>query len=369
MLKRRLFLQLTASLPALLLSAGSRAETEFERYQREQRAGVQNIKNAWQDYRSNYLAAYRDYRQQLEKVWSKPELSDKKVWVEYSDNLRTRRTVDFERNEVRLSFTGEEAARLSDARIRAEFEKVINASLEQAYKADPVLARTGGAQPPASRQPVAGIKPEQITELLQQARQQQQRTGKGEVVTITIPLNRNAVPQRAQNFLPIVKQQAQKWRVDPALVMAIIQNESSFNPMARSHIPAFGLMQIVPASAGRDATRKAWGKEKLLTGAELFRPETNIELGCAYLNILDTQYLAAVKDPQSRLYCVIAAYNTGAGNVARSFTGNTSVRDAAPRINALSPTQVYAHLRRRLPYEETRNYLEKVNKSLTTYKA
>ena len=46
-----------------------------------------------------------------------------KVWVEYSDNLRTRRTVDFERNEVRLSFTGEEAARLSDARIRAEFEK------------------------------------------------------------------------------------------------------------------------------------------------------------------------------------------------------------------------------------------------------
>lgn len=44
MLKRRLFLQLTASLPALLLSAGSRAETEFERYQREQRAGVQNIK-------------------------------------------------------------------------------------------------------------------------------------------------------------------------------------------------------------------------------------------------------------------------------------------------------------------------------------
>src|SRR5690606_4143024 len=55
-----------------------------------QRAGVQNIKDAWQDYRANYLAAYRDYRQQLEKVWSKPELSDKKVWVEYSDNLRTR---------------------------------------------------------------------------------------------------------------------------------------------------------------------------------------------------------------------------------------------------------------------------------------
>lgn len=369
MLTRRFFVQLTAAAPVLLTSWTARAETEFERFQREQRAGVQGIQNDWESYRSDYLAAYRDYRQQLERVWSQPELSDKKVWVEYDNNLRTRRTVDFARNEVRLSFTGEEAARLSDARIRAEFEKVVRASLEQAYKADPVLARTGGAQPPVSRQPVAGIRPEQMTELLNQARRQQQQTGKGQVVTITIPLNRDAVPQRAQNFLPIVKQQAQKWRIDPALVMAIIENESSFNPMARSHIPAFGLMQIVPSSAGRDATRKAWGKEKLLTGAELFRPETNIELGCAYLNILDTQYLADVKDPQSRLYCVIAAYNTGAGNVARSFTGNNSVRDAAPRINALSPSRVYAHLRRNLPYAETRNYLEKVNTSLASYRA
>ena len=56
MLKRRLFLQLTASLPALLLSAGSRAETEFERYQREQRAGVQNIKTPGRITCSNYLA-------------------------------------------------------------------------------------------------------------------------------------------------------------------------------------------------------------------------------------------------------------------------------------------------------------------------
>ena len=366
---RRRFLQLTAGLPALLLSWPGQAETEFERYLREQQAGVQGIQNDWDSYRSRYLAAYRTYQQQVSQFWSQPELSGQKVWVEYDAGLQTRRTVDFDRNEIRLSFTGPEAARLTDARIRAEFEKVIQASLDQAYRADPVLASSGGAQAPASRQPVAGIARDQMAALLSQARQEQQQTSKGTVVTVTIPLNKDAVPQRAQNYLPMVKQQAARWRVEPALVMAIIQTESSFNPMARSHVPAFGLMQIVPASAGRDATRKAWGKEKLLTGAELFQPQTNIELGCAYLNLLDTQYLAAVQHPQSRLYCVIAAYNTGAGNVARSFIGNNSVRDAAPRINAMTPAQVYAHLRRHLPFVETRNYLDKVNSALTTYRA
>src|SRR5690554_8136195 len=91
---------------------------------------------------------------------------------------------------------------------------------------------------------------------------------------------------------------AKKWDVEPALVMAIMQTESAFNPMARSHIPAFGLMQIVPASAGRDASKAVWGKDQLLTGQQLFNPQTNIELGCAYLNILDKRYLKSITHPE-----------------------------------------------------------------------
>src|SRR5690554_6218531 len=126
---------------------------------------------------------------------------------------------------------------------------------------------------------------------------------------------------------------ATKWQVEPALVMAIMQTESAFNPMARSHIPAFGLMQIVPSSAGRDASKAVWGKDQLLSGQQLFNPHTNIELGCAYLNILDTRYLAAIKHPQSRLYCTICAYNTGAGNVARADRKSTRLNSSHVRIS------------------------------------
>jgi membrane-bound lytic murein transglycosylase C len=55
---------------------------------------------------------------------------------------------------------------------------------------------------------------------------------------------------------------------------------------------------------------------------------------------------------------VIAAYNTGAGNVFRTFSRDRTT--AINQINSLQPAGVYDQLRKKLPYEETRNYLEKV---------
>ena len=73
---------------------------------------------------------------------------------------------------------------------------------------------------------------------------------------------------------------------------------------------------------------------------------------------MENKYLNDIKNPVSREYCVIAAYNTGAGNVLRTFDPD---RDRAPhRINSLGPLQVYNTLRRKLPYDETRRYLTKV---------
>ena len=148
-----------------------------------------------------------------------------------------------------------------------------------------------------------------------------------------------------------------------------METESHFNPRARSHIPAFGLMQLVPSSGGLDAYHYVYG-EKLVLGPEYyFNPDQNVELGTAYLDLLLTRYLRAVDNEESRTLCAIAAYNTGAGNVARSFSGGTSVRGAAPLINALEPKAVYEHLIANLPYEETRNYVKKVTKARERYRA
>lgn len=68
-----------------------------------------------------------------------------------------------------------------------------------------------------------------------------------------------------ENFIPWNQAHAEKHDVDPALIMAIIHTESMFNPRARSHTPAYGLMQVVPHTGGRDAYHMIYGKKRKLT--------------------------------------------------------------------------------------------------------
>lgn len=172
---------------------------------------------------------------------------------------------------------------------------------------------------------------------------------------------------RAERYRPLVEELSSEYGLDASLIFSVIQNESSFNPRARSHVPAFGLMQLVPKSGARDAYRFLYGKDKLLSAGYLYRWDANIRLGAAYLHLLENRYFKEVRDPVSRKWCAIAAYNTGPGNVARTFAGSTSLAQAALRINRMSASQVYYFLLENLTYEETRNYLEKVRSTERRY--
>ena len=187
-------------------------------------------------------------------------------------------------------------------------------------------------------------------------------------VTVTIPLRADYLSERAKRYDQAVLDEADRRGLPASLIYAIMETESHFNPRARSHVPAFGLMQLVPKSGGVDAYNYVYGEKKILAPEYFFQPDQNVELGTAYLDLLFRRYLRSITDEQSRLYCTIAAYNTGAGNVAKAFTGKTSVGAAASLINALSAEEVYEHLIENLPYDETRNYLRKVRAAQAKYK-
>jgi len=164
--------------------------------------------------------------------------------------------------------------------------------------------------------------------------------------------------KQAEKYRAVVGQFAERYQISPSLVFAIIRTESNFNPFAVSSAPAYGLMQLVPTSGGRDAYRKAKGEDKAPTRDYLFDPDNNIELGTAYLNVLTYSQLDDVTDLVSREYCVISAYNTGAGNVFKTFSKDQ--RTALQQINGLQPAALYERLHNGLPYQETRDYLAKV---------
>lgn len=182
---------------------------------------------------------------------------------------------------------------------------------------------------------------------------------------VNIPMVPNHLDKRAHKYLPMIQKSSNEYGIDPALVLAIMQIESSFNPYAVSHADALGLMQVVQGTAGVDVFRmkKKWGKP---SRSYLFDPENNIDTGTAYLSILQNNYLAKISDPMSRRYAVITAYHGGAGSVLRVFSSD---RDKAfERINALSPQQVYKILAGKHPSSASRNYLHKVSKAHRSYR-
>lgn len=139
-----------------------------------------------------------------------------------------------------------------------------------------------------------------------------------------------------------IREEARKRRIAPELVMALILQESYYNPKARSGVGATGLMQIMPAT-GKEIGRKLHG---FFNVTRLEDPETNIELGTYYLGTLIRLF-------NGNVYLAVASYNGGQGNVMKW-------RRAAPS----KPIDEFIES---IPFPETRNYVKRVTMLRSSY--
>ena len=185
---------------------------------------------------------------------------------------------------------------------------------------------------------------------------------------VDIKLSADHKDKRINKYQKEIVKQANRFKIDPSIAMAITETESSFNPKATSHIPAYGLMQLVPKSGARDAYNFVYKKDKYLNKKYLYKPQNNIELGCAYLAKIRYGYFKSIKNSDNAYLCTIAAYNTGAGNVAKALTNTTKLKPTAVAANKLSSKKLYDTLIKDLKYEETQNYLRKVWSRKDKYK-
>ena len=127
--------------------------------------------------------------------------------------------------------------------------------------------------------------------------------------------NRPAMNLDRDGAEKLVREAAERHSVDPALVRAVIETESNWNPSAVSRKGAVGLMQLIPTTAQR------WG------AYDVFDPQQNIDAGVKHLKWLLERY-------NGNLDLALAAYNAGEG--------------AVDRVHGVPA------------YRETRNYVQKV---------
>lgn len=197
-----------------------------------------------------------------------------------------------------------------------------------------------------------------------------QATGKDgkkrKVAQVPMKLATNNISKQAALYKDIIAEFSKKFQIEEPLIYAVIEQESGFRPNAVSPANAYGLMQLVPRSGGTDAYGFVYGVYTAPDIEFLFNPRNNIELGTAYLHLLTYRmHLKRVSDFDCRRLCVIAAYNTGEGNVFRSFTGKIS--PCTNLINNYPYDKLYNHLIKNLPHPETRDYVEKVVKRREKY--
>lgn len=187
------------------------------------------------------------------------------------------------------------------------------------------------------------------------------KLGKRRGLRVVFPLVETHDQIRAYKYADLVRKNSKKYNVTESLIYGIIKTESSFNPFAVSHAPAYGLMQIVPATAGRDVFEKIKNSTGQPSPENLYKPAYNIDIGTAYLKILQEQYLVKIENQNAKRYSVISAYNGGAGNVLKTFSPDRN--QAMVKINQLPPNKVYQQLTKKHPKEESRRYLYKVNEA------
>lgn len=137
---------------------------------------------------------------------------------------------------------------------------------------------------------------------------------------------------------------ARSHNIDPALVAAVIRQESSWNPDAVSRAGARGLMQVMPSVGEAIARSRGY---PMWDPALLFDPDVSLELGTAHLGAALSAY--------SDLPRALAAYNAGASRVKR-WGRRPGTRDPEMFVE-------------RIPFVETRDYVRIVMRNIEMYRA
>jgi len=137
---------------------------------------------------------------------------------------------------------------------------------------------------------------------------------------------------------------ARQSRIDPRLVWAIVRTESHFRPQAISPVGALGLMQITPTTGQWIATQRG---ESSFAAQQLLEPSYNVRTGTWYLGYLIVSF-------QGRIIPAIAAYNAGASPV-RQWLATGAWSGSLTDVD-------------RIPYPETRHFVQRVMRSYRIYR-
>jgi membrane-bound lytic murein transglycosylase C len=361
----------------------------------------------WKRREQEIEARWQQRKREIEQKWDQALRSTPTSWVDYSSDDEARSVVDFENGTVEVTAlvpvgetgswpaTPAAVAALASgpasssralavpvslrpevagvpqplvlaalpaawAKMLHQFEQVFS---QEATSGQPVLANqvVSRAGQPVDKQTVkAYVQNEVLPGSVVGEKPVQSRDGVARIqVTARVKMAPDHVKKRAQQYQDVVPAYAKQHGLDPRLLYAIIHTESFFNPKAQSPLPTYGLMQLVPRGAARDAYNFLYKDDRVLDDEYLLDPAHNVELGAAYLRLLRKQLFATLDDGDKKNYLLVCAFKWGPENTQSKILRQVRVQD-------LTDTQIFSLLTQRTP-EETSAYLKQVRDRMQLY--
>jgi len=265
------------------------AKRRLDQYARDPEAVLRDLREAKRDFDAILTVLGVN----VGKTWGKKEvqLPEPKKYVKYTQNYKSRAIVDFDSGEILVETLDDQDPQRSlknavvttlltpqDPRSVDLFsdKEIVLTNDKEPYLLGLVLDQQNKPiRTPAEAEPFAAY----LMEKKSGTRTVDQDGTKKTVQYVTMGMVSNLPMKQAEKYRTLVHQFAQQYNISPSLVFAVIRTESNFNPYAVSSAPAYGLMQLVPTSGGREAYRKAKGQDVAPSRDYLFDPANNVELG------------------------------------------------------------------------------------------
>jgi len=367
--------RLSGILIILLLTGLCLAQDSYQDYLNEQNQQQEDYINqqntAFANYHNQQDSLFIQYKDDIEKLWNEFRESTPKDWVSYNEDFSGRSEVSFESGEIKVDAVVESTSGQDEVKAQEIIKnQIVSILQEKDATEEPILAD----QVKNPLNSGKAISEKDVNELAEQIAKQ---AVKKEIIgsdnqirmkyTISLELMPDHIRKRAEKYKPIIENFCQEYQIDPRLALAIAHTESYFNPKAYNrHGNAYGMMQIVPKYAGINMNNVIFHKNQKPSSEELFNPDINLHMGIAYLRWLADNKWQKVTNPTNQIYCMICSYNGGPGTIYKAMTGKMNKIGQEKwdkMINDLSTMdskKLYNKLRKDVPFEETRNYIEKV---------
>ena len=379
------------------------------------------VTNKYDDSEKKLMEKREKFKNAVEKKWDTYKESTSKSYVSYSKDLSSRTIVDFEKGEVTIELIVDEEDPKNDSydsnsdldlrlfttklKLSSKFlsinPRLLNVLMMLVFQEDEdsnnddsvnssftkrlskLLKEKGDDGEPILKDQLVdasgkavetvgntlGIAKDLISDKTKKVRMHFAKDGKKRtIISIKIPLSDNHMEKRRERYKELIEIEARRFNIPTEIALAIAETESAFNPKAKSHVPAYGLMQLVPKTGARDAYQWIYKKDKFISGRYLYKPRNNVELGCAYLSMIRHHYFSAIRDDELAYICAIPAYNTGVGNVSKALINKTNIREASKKANKMNKDELYDKLYSDLSSKEAKNYLKKVWTRKENYK-